>query len=92
MSWSERALTFARKLSSSIDKNLYLPFLVNGLQCGVVHKDFLLLFSGRPKLFDVSESHVELTETSSTEKRSDALNQFFRELRDGDNVPILKGI
>ena len=92
MSWSERALALARKLSCSIDNNIYLPFIVNGLQCGIVQKDSLSLFKERSQLFDVSENHVELKGANSTEKRSEVLNQFFKDLRDEGGVFILKGM
>jgi hypothetical protein len=91
MHWSERALSCVRKLSASINTNHYLPFVIEGNRCGLVHKDYIPQFQKRPELFDVTDKFVKLSGACSKDNTSDAINQFLLNLRDEDTFSVLKG-
>ena len=83
MSWSEKALSYVHKISCSVNKQLYLPFLVEGKQCGIILRENVGPFQQNPDLFSVSESKIELVDSLITrQQRSSAINKFFATLRD----------
>ena len=91
MPWSEQALSYVRKLSPSINKNHYLPFVIDESKCGLVHKDYVPQFQKRPEIFRVTDEAVKLTGTGSKVTRSNAINQFLLKLREEGTFSVLKG-
>ena len=84
MGWSNQALSYMKKLSCMIVKAHYLPFIVQGVQCGLIAREYAKPFQDEVGLFDVSEERVRLICADSTSRSgiSDALNSFFSKLRD----------
>ena len=92
MPWSEKALSYVKKLSASINTNHYLPFIIDGSRpCGLIHKDYVSQFQKRPDLFDVTDHSVKLSKTSSKDVTSNVINQFLLKLRNEGTFAVLKG-
>ena len=91
MSWSERALSYVKKLSTVINHNHYLPFIIDGNKCGLIHRQYVQHFREKPELFDVSDESVQFSRASSKDCRSDTFNCFLVNLCDEETVSVLKG-
>ena len=92
MPWSEKALSYVKKLSASINTNHYLPFIIDGSRtCGLIHKDYVPQFQKRPDIFDVTDHSVKLAKTSSKDGTSNIINQFLLKLRNEGTFAVLKG-
>ncbi|KAL5261366.1 hypothetical protein ACHWQZ_G007160 [Mnemiopsis leidyi] len=91
MSWSERALSYVKKLSTTINKNYYLPFMIDGNNCGIIHRENLQHFRKRPDLFNETDDAVQFSGFGSNECRSEAFNGFLLHLRDEGTLSVLKG-
>ena len=91
MSWSERALSYVKKLSTTINKNYYLPFMIDGNNCGIIHRENLQHFRKRPDLFNETDDAVQFSGFGSNECRSEAFNGFLLHLRDEGTFSVLKG-
>ena len=83
MTWPELALSCSRLVSCPINKILYIPFLVERKQCGMILKDNIEPFKDEIDTFIVSETEVTFKDSIvSPEDRTLAINKFFSKLRD----------
>lgn len=82
MNWSDLALSCTRLVSCPITKSIFIPFVVDGKQCGMILKENIGPFKEASDKFTVNEKEVKFKDSIvSVGARTFAINEFFSKLR-----------